>query len=233
MKTRTLLTSSFQASLPIILGYLAIGIPCGIMEHQVGISALLAFLISMTFYSGAGQFMVPGMYLSGVPALSIAASVSFVNSRQLLYSAAFAPYFAHAPKRLAFWFSATVTDESFGVNLSKFKTGEWSCLQAAWVNTFCMMSWSIANVIGVLVGSLLSLPVALASFAMTSIFICLLVMQQFSARVIVVVVVSMLGVVVCKLVGLTGPAILLGATAGVCAGLLYSALQVQRKRERA
>lgn len=47
--------------------------------------------MSVLFYSGAGQFMIPNMWLAGAPIASIIASVSFVNTRQMLYSAAFAP----------------------------------------------------------------------------------------------------------------------------------------------
>ena len=72
-------------------GYVAIGLPCGIMESQIGLNALMAFIVSVTFYSGAGQFMIDGMWLAGSPVASIVASVSFVNTRQLLYSAGFAP----------------------------------------------------------------------------------------------------------------------------------------------
>ena len=76
-----------------MVGYVGIGIPCGIMEQQIGMNAFMAFIMSMTFYSGAGQFMIPSMWLASAPLASIIASVSFVNTRQLLYSAAFSPYF--------------------------------------------------------------------------------------------------------------------------------------------
>ena len=89
MSIKHCLQTAFSAALPVMAGYLAIGVPCGIMEAQIGLSPWLAFVVSMTFYSGAGQFMVGGMQLAGAPAASIIASVSFVNTRQMLYAAAF------------------------------------------------------------------------------------------------------------------------------------------------
>ena len=50
---------------------------------------------------------------------------------------------------------------------------------------------------------------------MTAIFICLLVTQKFTSANIVAMIVAMLGVYLCKAFGLTGPAILIGAIAGV------------------
>ena len=67
-----------------MLGYVAIGIPCGILSASIGLNALQVFLMCALFYSGAGQFMIPNMWLAGSPIASIIASVSFVNTRQML-----------------------------------------------------------------------------------------------------------------------------------------------------
>lgn len=211
---------SFQAAFPVMLGYVAIGVPCGILSDSIGLSALQAFMLSALFYSGAGQFMIPNMWLAGSPIASIIASVSLVNTRQMLYSAAFAPACRGVKKRLAFLFAATVTDESYGVNVSKFAEGEWSVGRATLVNLLSQSSWVLSNIVGVLLGSAIGIPLAIASFAMTSIFICLLVTQKVSIANLVAAGVAALGVIVCKLVGLSGPAILLGAIMGVIAALV-------------
>ena len=69
---------------------------------------------------------------------------------------------------------------------------------------------------------------AIASFAMTSIFICLLVTQKVTFENAVAAFVAMVGVFTCKAVGLAGPAILVGAVLGVVAAMLVS--QVRRGR---
>ena len=199
---------------------MGIGIPCGIMESQIGMNAFMAFVMSATLYSGAGQFMIPSMWLAGNPLSSIIASVSFVNTRQILYSAAFAPYFEKVHKGLTFLFSATVTDESFGVNLNNFIQGNWTADKACAVNLFSMTSWAVSNAIGVLVGDALSIPTAVAAFAMTSIFICLLASQKVDSTNILVIVVSICAVVILKLLGLGGAAILFEACCGVAAGMV-------------
>ena len=205
-----------------MLGYVAIGIPCGILSASIGLNALQVFLMCALFYSGAGQFMIPNMWLAGSPVASIIASVSFVNTRQMLYSAAFAPWCEGASKRLAFLFSATVTDESFGVNMKQFELGGWSVQCAALVNLFSQSSWTASCVVGVIVGNAIGVPLAIASFAMTSIFICLLVTQKVTTANVVAAVCAMVGVFVCKLVGLSGPAIFIGALVGVMCAIVYS-----------
>lgn len=213
---------SFTAALPIMVGYVFLGVPCGILAQQVGLDALQAFLLSIIFYSGAGQFMIPNMWLAASPLSAIIASVSLVNSRQMLYSASLSRFCEGSSKRLSFLFAATVTDESFGVNLAKFDQGSWDVRRATFVNLFSMLTWAVSNAAGVLLGSLLNLPTALASFAMTSIFICLLFSQRACKSNIVAAVMAVVGVVVCKCVGLTGPAIFIGACVGILSGIAVS-----------
>ena len=198
---------SFSAALPIMLGYVAIGIPCGILSASIGMNELQVFLLSAVFYSGAGQFMIPNMWLAGSPLASIIASVSRCE---------------RVKKRLAFLFAATVTDESYGVNTAKFEEGGWSVGRATLVNLFSQSSWALSNVAGVLVGNAVGIPLAIASFAMTSIFICLLVTQKVTPANVVAAAFAILGVYTCKTIGLSGPAILVGALVGVMAALLFT-----------
>ena len=228
MFKRENIRAALKAAVPIMLGYVAIGIPCGILSASIGLNALQVFLMCALFYSGAGQFMIPNMWLSGSPIASIIASVSFVNTRQMLYSAAFAPWCEGVSKRLSFLFSATVTDESFGVNMRQFESGGWSVARATLVNLCSQSSWTASCVVGVLIGNAINIPLSIAAFAMTSIFICLLVTQEITPANVVAAVCAIVGVFVCKLVGLSGPAIFIGALVGVACAFVFS-----RIRERA
>ncbi|HIS40020.1 MAG TPA: AzlC family ABC transporter permease [Candidatus Aphodovivens avistercoris] len=229
MSSRGYIRDAFGAAVPIMLGYVAIGVPCGILCASIGLDVVQVVMMSVLFYSGAGQFMIPNMWLAASPVASIVASVSLVNTRQMLYAASFAPRCAGVPKRLAFLFAATVTDESYGVNTARFEQGGWSVDRALFVNLFSQASWTASNVVGVLVGSAVDIPLAIASFAMTSIFICLLVTQKLTVENAVAAMAAMAGVFACKAAGLSGPAILVGAVVGVAAALGASAL---RRRAR-
>lgn len=211
-----------SAALPVMLGYVFLGIPCGILCQQAGLGPLQVFLLSFLFYSGAGQYMIPNMWLVGSPALAIIASVTLVNSRQLLYGASLSRFCGSAKRKLSFLFGATVTDESFAVNLGRFEKGSWSVGLATAVNLCCQTIWAFANVAGDILGSLLTVPSALASFAMTSIFLCLLFSQKGTKANVAAAVIAVLGVFICKALGLSGPAILIGALMGVVAGIIVS-----------
>ena len=219
---KEMLKESFKTALPIMAGYVVLGIPCGILCATAGMDVWMVALMCALFYSGAGQYMIPNMYLAGNPLTAIIASVSLVNTRQMLYGASLSQFCGTCRKRLAFLFGATVTDESFSVNLARFINGEWPVGSALAVNLFSQSAWLLSNVAGAVVGSAVSLPTALASFAMTALFICLLCMQKVTRANAVAAVSAMVGVVACKLVGLSGPAILIGALIGVGAALAFS-----------
>ncbi len=214
--------SAFSAAVPIMLGYVAIGLPCGILGNTIGLNPLQVALLSILLYSGAGQFMIPNMFLAGSGVAAITASVSLVNTRQMLYAASFAPQCADSPRWLSALFAASVTDESYGVNTARFAEGNWSVDRALMVNLFSQSSWTISNIVGCAVGAAVDIPVSIAAFAMTAIFICLLVTQKFTSANIVAMVVAMAGVYLCKALGLTGPAILIGAVAGVVCAMAFA-----------
>ena len=229
---RSDLAAALPAALPVMLGYVAIGIPCGVMAAEVGLSPAVAFLVSATFYSGAGQFMMASLALAGTPVASMVASVALVSTRQLLYSAALSRYADRAPRPLAALFAATVTDESFGVNMGRFVADEsWTVRRATAVNVASMLSWAAANALGAAVGPALAIPTAIMSFAMTSIFVCLLVGQSWTRVNVVVVVASVTAVVALKALGAGSLAVLLGALLGVAAGLVAGALERGSRHE--
>ena len=220
MSWRKCIRPAFKAAIPVMLGYAAIGLPCGILCSSIGLDVLQVLLMSILFYSGAGQFMIPNMYLAGNPIVAIITTVSLVNTRQILYSASLAPRCEGASKPLAFFFAGTVTDESFGVSTAEFEKGSWGVRRGLLLNLFCQSSWTFFNMIGVLVGSLVDIPLPIATFAMTSIFICLLFTQPLSLQNICSAVLAVAGVFVCKLIGLQGASILLGALLGIAGGLV-------------
>lgn len=211
----------FVAAIPVILGYVAIGIPCGILSQSIGMDWFQVLVLSILFYSGAGQFMIPNMYLAGANLFSIICSVGFVNTRQTLYSAALAPWCGGASKKVLFWYFYTVTDETFGIAISKFREGNWSVGKSIFLNEFSHLSWTLSCILGVFLGPIINIPLNIASFAMTSLFICLLASQVKTKPSIIAAIVAFIFVIIFKAIGLGGFAILCGAIVGVLAGIIF------------
>jgi 4-azaleucine resistance transporter AzlC len=214
-------TGGARAGLPVVLGYLGIGIAAGVVERAAGLSYAEVLLVSTVLYAGSAQFVLASMLSLGNPAPAIIATVFLLNLRHLLLSAALAPRL----RRIAAWKNALIglqlTDETFVVASGR---GE---LRAAWMaglNLAAWSTWAVANLAGAALSGALGDTRTLA-FALPCMFAGLLVMQARSApsRRVVAGVCLVAGAVAAALHFLwPGPqaivlATLLGATAGLLA----------------
>ena len=218
--------TAFAAALPVILGYIPLGVSCGILSAKAGLLPVQVLLLSTLLYAGGGQFMIASMSMAGISPLSTALSVVLMNARHMLYSSASSGYLTIKDKRAAFFYCAQMTDESFGVNHQQFISGNWSVQQARLVNMFSHSCWIVSNMIGVLTGAMLTIALPVVAFSMTSMFLCLLCMQQRTKRNMVAALFAAMAVVIFKSLGLTQVAVLLGSLVGIAAGILLN-----KKRE--
>ena len=217
--------TGLAAAMPVCVGYVALGVACGIVGEKAGMSVWQILLLSVLLYAGSGQFMVASMFAGGATPIAIAASVALVNMRHILYGSALARFFQGEPKGRTALFAAQITDEAFGVNMSRFQQGGWSPAQARVVNFASHGTWILSNVIGALLSELIALDTAIIGFSMTAIFICLLLMQKRTADHLAAMAVAAAGVVVCKCVGWGQVAVLIGAVLGVAAGIAVAAVR--------
>ena len=166
---------------PVMLTYVAIGAPCGMIMGQTGMEPWMVFALSSTFVTGSGQFMVCNLWLAGVPAASIVASVAAISSRFALYSASIAPHLRGASKRQTLAVAATLTEEAYGISLAKLVKGEdWGPHESFALNAILIATWGVSCTMGAIVGAVVDVPTAIAAFVCTSLFICLLFSQRLS-----------------------------------------------------
>lgn len=140
------------AAIPICVGYVPLGLACGIVAAKAGLNLLQVALLSVFLYAGSGQFMISSMFASGASPLSIGVSVAMVNMRHLLYGSALAKYFFGERRLHAALFAAELTDEAFGVNMGRFQQGNWTPHSARFANTTAHLTWILSNCLGVVVG---------------------------------------------------------------------------------
>ena len=204
---------------PIMLSYIPLGLACGVLASKCGINPLMGFLMSVTLITGSGQFMISNLWLAGLPAFSIVASVAAVSLRFALYSASLSPYLKKASKRMSLALSYTLIEEAYGVTLSKLSEGEksWTLRNALALNIVTILTWAVSVSAGSAIGAVLDIPTALAGFVMTALFVCLASSQLTSRGNVVAAVAAAVSVIVLKLVGLANVAVPFAAVIGVAA----------------
>ena len=210
---------------PVMLTYVAVGAPCGMIMGQTGMEPWMVFALSSTFVTGSGQFMICNLWLAGVPAPSIIASVAAISSRFALYSASLAPHLAGASKRQTLAVTGTLTEEAYGISLAKLVGGEgWGPKEAFALNAILIATWGVACTAGAVAGTAVDVPTAIAGFVCTSLFICLLFSQRLSRGNVAAAVLAAVSVAICKFLGWTNVAVPVSVLVGVAAALTCDAL---------
>ena len=76
---------AFSLTLPVFFGYIAIGIPFGLVIAEAGYPWYLALFMSLAMYTGAGQYVAVGLFAAKVPLLSILLTEFLVSIRHIVY----------------------------------------------------------------------------------------------------------------------------------------------------
>ncbi len=210
---------------PIMVSYVPVGLACGVLEAKAGMVPWMAALMGAAYLSGSGQFMMSNLWIAGLSIPSIAASVATISTRFALYSASLAPYLAGASRREQLAVTATLTEEAFGVSVEKLACDPtWTPLHAFSLNFVLLATWAISCAAGCVLGAAVDIPVSVAGFACTSLFIFLLMSQQASRPNVAAALAAVLAVFLLKCVGASGVAVPVGAVAGVIAALAVAAI---------
>lgn len=161
-----------------MLGYVPLGFAMGVLAHGAGLGIGEVLAMSVLVYAGSAQFIAVGLFQAGAGAWSIVITTFLINSRLMLMSASLVPYLRKIPAGRLAALSYEITDESYAVSLGHFAGYEpeekylWGLFPA------CHLSWIVSTVLGAWVGNLIPHPEAFGlDYALTAMFICLLVFQ--------------------------------------------------------
>lgn len=143
-------------AIPTALGYASIGLACGVVSVNSGISAVEMGLMSLFVYAGSAQFVICAMILAGAPLLSIAVTVFFVNLRNFLMCLHATTIFQGNRLGSNILIGSFVTDESYAVLLRKHI--EDKQIAPSWMygnNLAGYASWVTFTTLGNLIGGLI------------------------------------------------------------------------------
>lgn len=213
-----------RRALPIVLGYVPVGFAFGVLAVKNGIPASLAVAMAVLMFSGSGQFVFASLWGGGAGILSTAAAVGIVNLRYLLMSAAESPWLARLSRPRRFLLGLGLTDETFAVHITALQSG-WP-LNAATLyvcNSTTHLAWVGGCAIGAFCGNLVDdvRPLGL-DYAITAMFLALLVPQCASRLHVVVAIVTMALSVALKAGGMSQWNVAAATVAGASLGLALS-----------
>lgn len=169
--------AGISAAWPICLGYFPIGMALGVLAQKAGLNPLWIGLMSLMVFAGSAQFIAVAMIAAEASAAAIILTTFVVNFRHFLMSSALAVPLKGVRRRFLIFFAYGITDESFGVNMTRFRRGGWDRWRALVVHHTANTTWIIATILGGLVGTLIPQGAFGIDYALPGMFIALLVLQ--------------------------------------------------------
>ena len=168
---------ALKQTIPVMVGYLFLGMAFGLMLHQAGYHFLWALLISACVYAGSMQFVLVSMLVSGIDPATAAAMTLGINSRHFFYGLSSIERFRNMGRRFPYLVFA-LTDETFAL-LSTLQIPEQldSRKVVFRIALFNQIYWITGSVLGAIGGDLIKMDFSGIEFAMTALFVVLLIEQ--------------------------------------------------------
>ena len=186
-----------KLTMPVFFGYIAIGIPFGIMLVKAGYPWWLAPVMSLTMYAGAGQFIAVGLFAKGVSLSEIAIAELMVNIRHIVYGLSLIKKFKDTGKWKPYLVFA-LTDETYALltvtDLPKDEN------PGRFYGTIALLNqsyWVAASLIGAVAGSVIPFDFAGVDFALTALFAVLLIEQIKKSKDFVPPVIGIAATILC------------------------------------
>lgn len=164
--------------MPLCLSYIPIGLACGILLHAAGFNFVMALLVSIVVFSGGAQFLIASLLMVNAPLASIILMLFFLELRYALLGSSLSKYLSNETHHFILLFSASMNDENYAINYLKFATDKnWMPQDALMVEHYSLIAWASGNLVGALIGSAVSIDLEIVDFALTALFLYMIVMQ--------------------------------------------------------
>ncbi|MBR3965174.1 MAG: AzlC family ABC transporter permease [Clostridia bacterium] len=199
MKRKTV-KQAFYTSLPVLAGYIVLGIGFGILLRNAGYGVLWAAVMSISIYAGSLQYVGVGLIASGASLITTAATSLMVNARHLFYSISMIDKYKGAGKYKPYMIFA-LTDETYSLLCDgKAPDRVDANLYRFLVSLFNHSYWIIGGIIGNLLGAVLPFSSAGIEFSMTALFVASLTEQWLATRDHVPALTGLLSTLLCLIV---------------------------------
>lgn len=172
MKNRVafVIKQAFYKSIPVLAGYIILGIGFGILLQNAGYGVLWAFAMSCFIYAGSMQYVGVSLITGGASVITTVLTTIMVNARHLFYSISMIERYKDTGKYKPYLIFA-LTDETYSLlcdgQVSDKKYGD---LYRFFVSLFNQCYWVTGSVIGSLLGSVLPFSTDGIEFSMTALF---------------------------------------------------------------
>lgn len=171
------LRAAFPATIPVLTGYLCIGMAYGLLMANAGYGVFWALLLSLLCYAGSMEFVAVSLLTAGFDPVQALLMALMINARHAFYGLSMLEKYrgtGWARPFLVF----SLTDETFSlVSTLEPLDGVTRRDFYFWISLLDYLYWQVGSVLGALIGGLLPFDTTGLDFALTALFIVLFLEQ--------------------------------------------------------
>lgn len=169
--------AAFPHTIPIMTGYLAVGLAYGVLMASKGYNFLWSGFVSAFAFCGSMQYVAITLLTSVFDPVQAFLLSLMVNARHLFFSLALLPKYRGAG-RLKFFLIYTLSDENFSLSSSVEPPEDIDPPLFYFAMSFLTwLYWVVFSMVGGLAGSLLTFDTTGIDFALTALFVVLFIEQ--------------------------------------------------------
>ncbi|MDX8044971.1 azaleucine resistance protein AzlC [Gracilibacillus sp. S3-1-1] len=169
--------AAFPYTIPIMTGFLFLGIAYGIFMNSLGFHAIYPILMSLLIFAGSMEFVAANLLLVAFHPINALLLTLMVNARHLFYGISMLDKFRGVGKK-KFYLIFGMCDETFAIN-STTKAPE--NVDKGWFMVFVtilnQVYWVAGAAIGGIFGSYITFNTEGLEFVMTALFVVIFVDQ--------------------------------------------------------
>lgn len=173
---------AFLQTIPVLCGYLFLGMAFGILLENAGYGVSWALLISLVVYAGSMQFVMVTFLTGGTNLLTVALMTLSINSRHMFYGLSFVEAFKKMGKK-GLYMIFSLTDETYsvlcGTKVQKGMNEEDVQFYMAILNH---SYWIVGSIIGAFIGNKIPFDTTGIDFAMTALFVVIFIEQWLGSK---------------------------------------------------
>lgn len=197
--TKKTAKAAFVASIPVMTGYLVMGIAFGILLADKGYGWWWAAVMGLTIYGGSMQFVAVNLLSSGATLISTAIVSLLVQARHLFYGVSMLERYRGMGKVKPYLIFG-MTDETYALACNGAPEGVDARLYYFLITLFDQIYWITGDAIGGMLGAAIKFNTTGMDFAMTALFIVIFTDQALSTHDHVPAIIGVVSTLICLLI---------------------------------
>lgn len=175
---KNIIKRALRSTIPVLAGYVVLGMGFGIILESKGYGVIWAFFMSLLIYAGSMQYAAINLITGGASLITTAITTLMVNGRHLFYGLSMVEKYKDTGKAKPYLIFA-LTDETYSLVCGEKKEDKSYYL---FVSLFNHIYWISGSVLGAVIGSFLTFDTKGIDFALTALFITVFVEQWLSSE---------------------------------------------------